>query len=266
MNLAGISLYFRRNPLRFARMRSQYRRRLNPDRSSAPDAAVFDTLLRDGVAVIRDFYDRTTVDQMAAEAHPWMQQVAAGSFTGAQRTDFLPDHGVFRLHRPNELMPSVQRFVDDEFTTRLAKALFSPLDPRAGIYADYKPTAGAFDYSVMPHIDHWRARLKCFLLLKDVTPDNAPMIYWKRSHNYDDPWHFWTEYNYWQDKDYATFNSMGQVLPAVADKLAETYHYERLIAALPAGTLIIADMRGLHAGTVLRHGYRLQLVKTFADR
>jgi hypothetical protein len=100
-------------------------------------------------------------------------------------------------------------------------------------------------------------RFKAFLLLQDVTEDQAPFVYVKGSHR-DDRWRRRWDWGY-QHKETA-----GSLLPPdEVRKICRRFAYQEQVFTGAAGDLIIADTRGIHRGNLLTRGTRLQLVHLY---
>ena len=111
------------------------------------------------------------------------------------------------------------------------------------------------------HMDSWMSQIKIFTLLNDVNNFNAPMVYWKGSHK-DHNWRRNIDYFKFIGDD---FGSTGTFPPALVreqenDKNNPLTEFSVLA---PAGTVIIADVRGVHRASNLFKGYRLQIVQKF---
>ena len=112
------------------------------------------------------------------------------------------------------------------------------------------------------HFDDWKQRFKAFLYLTDVNHENAPFRYFPGSHT-GKGWklqRFFAEYNYWRygkSGNYGCFSS-----DQIRTLLNKNIINEKIVTA-SAGTLILVDTRGLHAGTPLINGRRVMLANYF---
>jgi hypothetical protein len=109
------------------------------------------------------------------------------------------------------------------------------------------------------HFDNWRPICKAFLYLTDVTEDNAPFAYLKGTHRLA-PWRRRHDLAYDVQGPSGRF---GHFFPQEVQDLRQRFGWDELVCTGAAGTLIIADFRGLHRGTPMRSGRRVLLNNTF---
>lgn len=223
-----------------------------------PDPGLLQALANDGVAVIRGFVSSALAAEMAAEVRPTMEAIAAGRYDGPLRTRRDERGGVYRLFDADRsLAPSTRAFFDDPFVAAIADALTTPGTRVADAYVDYKDKVGGHDVSVDHHVDHWKLRFKAFLLLDDVTAERAPMGYLVGSHR-DDPWRAR------RDWSYQRHDAKGGALGArEVARISRRHSYHERVLTGRAGDLILANTRGIHHGSELQGGTRLQLVSLF---
>ncbi|MGH3567402.1 MAG: hypothetical protein ACRDRH_15485 [Pseudonocardia sp.] len=116
------------------------------------------------------------------------------------------------------------------------------------------------------HIDEWRYLVSAFLLLSDVGPEQAPLVYLKGSHKLR-RWRIAKEqdffFQYSRDSSGTELNDetpyCGCFLPTDVHRIQRLYGYEQLSCEASAGTLIIFDNLGLHRASRLIDGHRLLL-------
>ncbi len=118
------------------------------------------------------------------------------------------------------------------------------------------------------HMDTWKQRMKAFLYLVDVGPDEAPLQYLRGSHH--GLWRLPTEARiarYYQtgSNGFAVANEerhfLGSFWPHEIAQLKHDFGFEEVLCTGPAGTLVVFDGRGLHRATALHHG-DLRLILT----
>jgi hypothetical protein len=231
---------------------------LRPDAGGAGDPELLSALVEDGVVVVRELVPRDVAERIASEVRPTIEAVADDRYEGSLRTRRDDHDGVYRLYGAEDtLSPSSRTFFHSPFIAAVADSLTAPGMHPADGYVDYKAKVGGHDVSVDYHIDHWKVRFKAFLLLQDVTEDQAPLLYVAGSHR-DERWR-----RRW-DWAYQHREAAGAVLrPRHVDRIRRQYGYEERVLTGRAGDVILANTRGVHRGTELRHGTRLQLVNLF---
>jgi hypothetical protein len=109
------------------------------------------------------------------------------------------------------------------------------------------------------HFDNWRPICKAFLYLTDVGEENAPFVYLKGSHQRG-RWRHKFEREYDADGPTGRF---GHFFPQEMRQLRASHAWAEEVCTAPAGTLILADFRGLHRGTPMVSGRRVLLNNTF---
>jgi Phytanoyl-CoA dioxygenase (PhyH) len=238
--------------------RRQHNALYEPDANRAPDRDVLAALVADGVAAVRGFLPRDVVDQIVSEVRADVEAVAEDRYAGPLRVRAMTDAGLHRIYEPDDsLSPASRAFFQSPFLRDLANSLCRDGMHVADRYVDYKVKVGGWDESVEYHIDHWKIRFKAFLLLEDVTEDQAPFHYVLGSHR--NAW--WRERWEW---GYQHKGSAGATLPSnTVARIRRRSRLEERTYTGKAGDLFLADTRGIHRGTPLNHGTRLQLVQLF---
>jgi len=212
---------------------------------------------KDGVVVIREFLPRDVIDRIIEEVEPSIRAVADDRYEGSLRTEVEDDGGLFRIYEVENLSPASHAFFDSPFLTDLANAVCSTGMHSKDRYVDLKNKVGGADKNLAYHIDHWKVRFKAFLLLQDVTDEQAPFVYVAGSHRRDAWRRRW-------DWGYQHLETEGAVLsPDDVAKICRQYGYEERTFTGNAGDVILADTSGIHRGTLLKSGSRLQMVNLY---
>jgi hypothetical protein len=199
---------------------------------------------------------------MAAEVRPTMEAIAADRYAGPLRSRRDEAEGLHRLFgADDELAPSTRAFFADRFLAGTADALAAPGTHVADAYVDYKDKVGGHDVSVDFHVDHWKLRFKAFLLLSDVTVEQAPMVYLAGSHRTVDGDERFRRRCDWAYQRHGTAHSV--LGPRRVARLRDRHGFEERVLTGQAGDLVLADTRGIHRGSELQRGTRLQLVTLF---
>jgi hypothetical protein len=236
----------------FDGMYAEYWSAIRPNRDIAPDKAQFDALQRDGFCLVPNYIDAATLAALRAEIDT-IPGFAEGRYDGPIKFRAFPKDGICGLQITETLPVAHRLVVGDERMHALARALFGPECHLTGATLLNKYDPDRVDSSEAPHWDDWRVRLKGFLYVTDVGPENAPTIFLKGSHN-NVPWR--------REKDFAS-----RFLPIASAGGSwgpvEALEFEKVSFAAPAGTLCIFDARGLHAGTQLRAGRRIILMSMY---
>lgn len=244
-----------RNPLLFAGERREHFKRYSQDPTLTDMKEELAILQRDGVIAIPGFFDRETVARMASEVEPVLEQLRTGTFTGKNRTLREERYGVYRLWDIETICPSTRALFDHAGIESLARAYIAPNAHSYQRMGELRPDPKRVSIADHPHIDDWKMRFKSFLYLTDVGPEQAPFTYFLGSHR-DAPWRRTVEARYFR-----TGSNGGYLTEAERQTVPQMYEEKVFTAA--AGTLILADLRGLHRGTPLISGKRITLVNYF---
>ncbi|MBO6655866.1 MAG: phytanoyl-CoA dioxygenase family protein [Pseudomonadales bacterium] len=220
---------------------------------------VLDRLVEDGLVIVSDFYDKEDI----ARLRDGIQRIATDPRIKTKRPEGVDDPAAQRIVNIRDLSPEVDLFYEDErikqvFFARVTKGL----KYTKGQY-EIKQNIGVASYSDFVHFDDWSHRLKAILYLTDVSEENAPFVYYKKSHRFA-LWRLWKEFvhdhGFKIEKSEATNDYAGALFPDEFKTVQRYYQYEKVVCAAPAGSLIIFDARGLHSSTRLRSGTREVLV------
>jgi phytanoyl-CoA dioxygenase PhyH len=240
-----------------------YLRRLRHHALDVPDAAVtgyVSALRRDGIVVIPNFLDASTVDAMR-RAVP--DEAAFAVSPEGDRALRYHDAGDIHAFAP---------FFNHPIIRETARAYISADAIALRQEVVLKVVHGDFlCFEQFPHMDTWKMRMKAFLYLEDVGADNGPMIYYKGSHRglWRLPmearvasWYRTDPQGYAVPEDYY----LGCFWPHEVQRLVEAHGYRETVCTVPAGTLVMFNGRGLHRATPLHSGRRLVLSSYWIHR
>jgi hypothetical protein len=177
------------------------------------------------------------------------------------KTNFELVSGVIRLWDAQLKHPQLLGFVQHETLADITGSFFGGNPSGSSLYVEYKSKIDWYEPNTSYHCDSPFRILKAWLLLNDVGPLNAPLVYCEKTQHIED-WRIlhdlleFSKYNKRYKTSYAHFSRME--LAHLAEEFPELCGHEQQVTG-NAGDIIIADTRGVHGGTTLREGYRLQL-------
>jgi len=204
-----------------------------------PEAAsVVDQLRRDGIVIIPDYFPIDRLAPLRAEIMPALDRLLAGDGTLRENSWVSDEYGIARLLKIDKRCETSKAFFNDSFVNTVAKAYVSEDVQSFHRFGEVRATIGAVSSSDIRHFDDWRIRFKAWLLLDDIDEGRAPMVYYKGSH-VRRPWRVNHDFEYYRDG---------------------------LTGTGRAGTLILADTRGVHRGSPVRTGPRYLLANYFEVR
>ena len=217
------------------------------------------SLRESGVAILRDYFSRTEVQQWKQQLTPFLDSLKSGHPEAGIKHYSNPEYGVYRLMEADRWVPNTQKFFNDPRIESIARSYVGSSAHSYQRMAELKPTPGAQSIADTVHFDDWKHRFKAFLYLTDVGPENAPFAYLPGSHRFG-AWRFRKEFEYFsggKDGSYGYFND------SEVEALRSRFRFDCVEYPAAAGTLILADTRGLHRGTSLVSGQRILLANYF---
>jgi hypothetical protein len=215
-------------------------------------------LLANGVAVLPGYFDSVLTQKCHDKAFEALELVRQNRAPEEWETVRYVDDGIYRLKRGEKVVPEIASILDDErLLTITREYLGYPIRGRSN-YIDYKPDFGKHDNTTVPHMDSWMSQIKIFTLLKEVSPLTAPLVYWKRSH-VDADWRREFDYQHFR----ATYVGSAGICPpgVLRNRCGPAGELEEVTVTGPAGTVVIADVRGFHRASNVFAGYRLEVVQ-----
>lgn len=247
--------WFKRSSLFHMLLKPYMYSKYKPSPVSPEDREIYDQVMENGYAIIPDFFDRATTEQMLLEVEKARTEVLENHIEDY----FYHPRGHERIANIENYAPTTKRFFYNDFIQRMGRCYVSRDALAYRKEADYKYIVGRDEQANLAHFDDFRHRLKAFLFLSDVTEKNAPMIYYAGTH----------KLKAWRRRYNREFTSGGEegryghFFPQEMDALCEKHGFEAVKLTVKAGTLFLGDFRGIHQGTVLQDGKRVLLNCTF---
>lgn len=229
-----------------------YWSRIKSDRTLTDMQAEFDAIKKDGCFLAENFLDPQTLQNVKAEVDA-IPGFSDGTYSGSMPFSNKESDGLCSLGITEALPLCHSLTVGNERLHSFARALFGP-EVRlsaASVLSKYNPDR--VDSSEAPHWDDWRVRFKVFIYLTDVTEDTAPTIYMRGSIQ-GVPWRL--------EKDFASVflpiaSAGGSWWPV------EQLGLEKVTCTGKAGSALLFDALGIHAGSQLRKGKRIMLMSMY---
>ncbi|HKY07845.1 MAG TPA: hypothetical protein VJQ55_06375 [Candidatus Binatia bacterium] len=221
------------------------------------DKTVVEAIKREGIYIWPDFIPRGQALALGEKALPLLREVQKGQ-TFKTQTLNDKDAGLFRIKEADTVIPESKPVFDDPRLMPIAKAVTTPnvrahmrmIELREGIYSHCSEDCWHFD-------EPFKYKFKVFLLLSDVTEDNSPFAYVKRS-NLAGPWRTAKErdaFHNGYDGNWGFFHQ--HEYEAVMKRYGKPLGWEPVICTGKAGTMILFDANGLHRREILRSGFRV---------
>jgi hypothetical protein len=236
----------------------------NPDLAPAELRALAD-VRRNGFAVVEGFWPRERALEMRDRLEAYLEPAESKDFDSGAYIRFWDnrsyDEGVRRLYHVEREVPELAAFRNDPFVFNVVNAYYGyPFYSGLLMYQHNTRSNANTRYY---HVDVFTKEFKAFLYLDDVDAGNGPFTYLRGTHKS----HFrrLKKQIFWNGDDASTSFSNEDLGPTLEREVQVTG---------PAGTLILADVRGFHRGSPQLERTRSALVNyiyphegdTFLDR
>lgn len=216
--------------------------------------------LTGGAVVLPNFHSMDVIEALQKAALSLAQDLRREGESKYPESIIYADDGIYRLRNIEKYIPGFLPILENSTIQELVSAYGGRNILAEKNYLDYKPDVGKHDETTAPHMDQWLTSVKVFTLLTDVTPDQAPFVYWRKSH-LDWPWRRNFDYDNWTGSE---TGSAGICPPSIlAARCSPKGSLEKITVTGKAGTVIIADTRTFHRASNLYQGCRLQIVQKF---
>jgi len=230
--------------------------RVRPELTERKD--LLEQMVDKGVVVVHDYFPRELISSMLAAAEETIEQarraeLGDAAYQGEEQTF------AWRVKEADKMVPETAPFFEDETISSVFRAYVSPRIVEFRHEIDYRFGVGEVGQADLFHFDNWHPICKAFLYLVDIGEDNAPFAYLSGSHR-PEKWRRPHEIAFGEGK----YGRYGHLFPQEIRRLRREHpDWEEVVCTGGAGTLILADLRGLHRGTPLREGRRVLLNNTF---
>ena len=210
-----------------------------------------DTLLEDGILFLRNYVPAETMQKLvekvgwvpAALRDGGLERLPAGSKMGE------PAWGLYRVYDVDQMFPEARLLIDDPVIQDIVNAYLAGHAVHSRTCIELRDTPGdeeALTEHLMPHFDNYYREIKVWLLMCDVTMTNGPMRFYSKTH----------KFGHWRNLQEYLFYTGGLYRQAVVvhpyairmfrESSPEWAGVQRVYCTGSAGTVIIADTRGLH--------------------
>jgi hypothetical protein len=182
-----------------------------------------------------------------------------------QKINYELVSGIIRYWVIEKNIPSTNSLLYNPIVRDIVSSYFGGKPNDANIYLEYKYMLHQYDPNIVYHTDSPFKQLKVWLLLDDVNEENGPLVYIGKTHKMHE-WRIIKDFlNITQNNNefnslYSTYSRMEMAKLAVNHP--SLVDFEKKITG-KKGELIIADTCGVHGGTILEEGHRIQLGMVF---
>jgi hypothetical protein len=226
-----------------------------PELTDRPD--LLKQLVQDGVVVVPGFLGSNEAREILSAMGDALERGRAGHLPGYVFT--TQPEILCRIAPADELVGETRTFFDHPTIRSLVDAYMSPMAASYRREIDYRYGISNVAQADLYHFDNWRPLVKAFLYLVDVSEETAPFVYVPGTHK-PEAWRRRHDIAY--DAD-GTTGRFGHFFPQEYKSLQARFGWQDLVCTGSAGTLILADLRGLHRGTPLKSGHRIMLTNAF---
>ena len=197
-------------------------------------------LIYNGFSVIENYWSKEKCDEVLKNLMPISKKrknedFKSGAYFRVKEENEKEDKGVYRLFHPDKEFGFLNELKYDKFINQCIDIYYGyPMYPN---YMTYQHNEIAGNETRGYHVDGWVDEFKAFLYLEDVTLENGPFAYIRKSHKA----HFFRYKNLIKDQHRNPETGFSH------EDFKSMQHNEEYLTG-KAGTLIIADVAGLHRG------------------
>lgn len=214
-------------------------RRGGPD-LDARQFTTLESIRRDGFAVVSDYWSRDKALAIRDKLEPYVAQSENRDYDEGAYARFHTqreyDEAVGRIYHIDKLVPNLAAFRFDPWVLQLVDAYYGlPFHSRVLMFQHNScSNANTRGY----HVDAFMREFKAFLYLDDVDEGNGPFTFLRGSHRS----------HLTRLRKQVVGNAQGSNYTFYPEDLRADLKNEVMLCA-PAGSLILADVRGFHRGS-----------------
>ena len=208
---------------------------------NAEEKELFKTLMNDGVVAIPGFFSEEECDRMVADYEAVDEKYAKY---------FDNDRRIFAMEKHSQAVKEI--YHDNPFTKKMAEAyLGDEVHIQTTMIGKIVPQEGITEGSGGSwHRDSFSRQFKAVAYLSDVDIENGPFQYIKGSHKLD------MIIKVLQGlKNKKKANDPRYTIEEI-EEILQMCNQEITRFTAPKGTLVLADIRGLHTGMPIQKGHR----------
>ena len=207
---------------------------------SEAQQTALESLRRDGYAVIESYWTREKAFALRDKLEQYLQPEESRDFDSGAYIRFWDDRnydeGVRRLYHVEKELPELQEYRRDPFSFGIIDAYYGfPMYSAMLMYQhNTKSNANTRYY----HVDVFSKEFKSFIYLDDVDVGNGPFTYLPGTHTS----------HFRRMRKQLLWDGTGASTSFSDEDLGSLLKREQQITG-PAGTMILADVRGFHRGS-----------------
>lgn len=211
-----------------------------PDGLSDAQRVALEHLRREGYAVVEGFWPREQALALRDRLEQYLEPAESHDFESGAYIRFWDDRtydeGVRRLYHVEREIPELKAYRHDPFTFGVVNAYYGfPFYSGMLMYQHNTRSNANTRYY---HVDVFSKEFKSFLYLDDVDKGNGPFTYLPGTHTS----------HFRRLRKQLSWSGEGSSTSFSDDDLRSLLRREKQICG-PAGTMILADVRGFHRGS-----------------
>ena len=204
------------------------------------EATVVRNVRRDGFAVVEGYWSRERALAMRDQLEAFLADGESKDYPEGAYLRFWDDRsydqGVRRLYHVERVVPELVDFRNDPFVMKVVHAYYRrPFHSNVLVYQHNTRSNHATRYY---HVDAFQREFKAFLYLDDVDESKGPFTYLRGTHRS----------HLMRLRKQIAGNEEGSPTSFYDEDLGRKLRQETKLLG-SAGTLILADVRGLHRGS-----------------
>lgn len=232
----------------------------SPDSPSFHDKGIAGELTRFGCCRMREYFPRQLVASLGRRFYA--DHINPKSAL-QQFAEYNAQGKINRYHVPLDLYPELKEILKNpEMAEEVSKYLGKPASLYEQFYLEVKTESVANDETSIPHFDSCFKSVKYFIPLADITIENAPFVYFPKTHLFHE-WRLLRDFLLYSSYNSVWHQTFSYLSPNEVTKLTDSlpqFTSNPVKMTAEAGDLLVADTRGIHSGSYLSHGERLLLI------
>ena len=232
-----------------------YYLKFKPNLINSPNLEVIKKLDKDGIVEIKNYLSNEEIKYFLKIINKEVKDIFENKYKKSEVYNSEDDGKLVYNVNYNSNNKIYEKLNNDKYINDIISSYVGKKVKPSSTVVELKYGKNKLDESISEHTDDWKYRVKVFFILEDIKKNNAPMRYFLNTHK---------EYNWKKNHNYLSWAfEATPITPYVFRKIVKKEKIVEKVCTAKAGSLIIADTRGFHGGSVLKSGRRVQFIAIY---